>query len=76
MHTTVKQLIEKLNALPADALALVDGYEGGFADIGTIKKNSVALNVHKEDYYGPHEQTNTANTPAIIIGRASNPNAG
>jgi len=53
---TVKELIEKLQQVDPDLKVVVSGYEGGFQD---VKYNpepfDLALNVHTEWYYGPHE---------------------
>jgi hypothetical protein len=56
---TVKQLIEQLQQLDPDIHVMTEGYEGGYKDahcnsIGDPRE--VALNVHTEWYYGPHEQ--------------------
>lgn len=69
----VKELIKHLENCDPETLILVDGYEGGFCDIGGIKKTKVELNVHSEDYYGPHDETPKANTEAYLIGRVTNP---
>lgn len=74
MHTTVSELIEKLKTFSPDTLVLVDGYEDGYADIGAITPSKVTLNVHKEEYYGPHDEIDGSNMSAIIIKRAPNPN--
>lgn len=74
MSTTVKELIEKLKTMPQEAIVLLDGYEGGLSDIGTIKTASVDLNVNKEDYYGPHEESDSGSTEAVLLHRAPNPN--
>lgn len=75
MKLTVKKLKELLINYPENLLVLVEGYEGGYSDIGEIKETKVKLNIYKEDYMGPHEETPTAQEPAIILLKASNPNA-
>lgn len=52
----VRELIEKLQACPQDLRVITNGYEGGFVDIDTVgEPRTIALNVNKEWYYGPHE---------------------
>lgn len=75
MRITVKELIEKLKSMPQEAIVLVDGYEGGLCDIGSIKACLVDVNIHSEDYYGPHEESSTGSTEAIVVRRAPNPNS-
>lgn len=75
MSTTVRELINKLQAMPQEAVVLVDGYEGGLSDIGAIKTTLVDLNVNKEDYYGPHEESSSGSTNAVLLRRAPNPNS-
>lgn len=72
---TVIELIEKLKKCPGNALVLVQGYEGGFSDIATLKETQVELNYYKEDWNGPHEETTNSNTSAILILRDKNPNS-
>jgi hypothetical protein len=62
-----KELIEKLSKYPSDTLVLVQGYEGGFSDIVTLKKTKVELNSYKEDWNGPHEETTDSNNSAVLI---------
>jgi len=69
---TVEQLISELQTLPPNLLVLVDGYEGGFCDIDSLKTMKVELNFHSEDYYGPHEETDKATVPAVKIIRTNN----
>ena len=64
---TIKELIEKLNSYPDNFRVLVDGYEGGFSEISEVKKTKVKFNVHPESYYGPHEDTEGADTDVVII---------
>lgn len=68
---TIKELKEKINSYPDDLRVLVDGYEGGFSEISEVKKTKVKLNIHTESYYGPHEDTEDADTEVIIIRRES-----
>lgn len=66
---TIKELKEKLNSYPDNLRVLVDGYEGGFSEISEVKKTKVRLNVHTESYYGPHDDTENADTEVLIIRR-------
>ncbi len=75
MPTTVGKLIQQLKLLPSETLVLVDGYEGGYADISKPKSVKVKLNVNQEDYYGPHEESIDADVNAIVIGRTPNQNS-
>lgn len=72
---TIKDLIEKLQALSPDTLVLIDGYEGGYSDIGNPRIISVRLNVHEEDYYGPHDIDDKADVKALLLPRSPNPNS-
>jgi hypothetical protein len=58
---TVKELIEQLQTLDPDLHVFVRGYEGGYDDAGPASSiMEVALDVHKEWYYGKHEEADTA----------------
>ena len=60
---TVKELIEQLQQLDPDLHVFVQGYEGGFDDAGPIGDiKEIALDYHKEWYYGKHEDANYNNT--------------
>lgn len=74
MELTVKDLIQKLSNFPSDLRVLVEGYEGGLSDILNIKQVQVALNQHKEDWLGPHEEDPNSKDNAVIILRSPNPN--
>lgn len=51
----VKELIEKLQALPPDMMVIVDGYEGGVNETSDVAVETIALNVNQEWYYGAHD---------------------
>jgi hypothetical protein len=68
---TIKELKEKLNLYPDDLSVLVDGYEGGFSEIAEVKKIKLKLNVHTASYYGPHDDTEDADTNVVVIRRRS-----
>ncbi len=72
---TVKELIQQLQKCDPETLILVDGYESGFSDISKIREIKVELNVHTEEYNGPHEETDKSNTKAYLLGRLPNPNS-
>ncbi len=56
----VKELIEQLQQLDPDLHVFVQGYEGGYDDVGPISNvMDIALNVHTEWYYGKHEDADT-----------------
>lgn len=51
----VKDLIEKLQALPQDAMVIGSGYEGGYVELDEVDAVTIAMDIHDEWYYGPHE---------------------
>ena len=54
---TVKELIEQLQKLDPDIHVMTGGYEGGYRDVNYGGGfTDVALNVHTQWYYGPHEE--------------------
>jgi len=55
---TVKELIEQLQQLDSELHVFVDGYEGGYDDIAISEVKDIALNVHKEWWYGQHDNAN------------------
>lgn len=69
---TVNELIQILSQLPKDQKILVNGYEGGFCDISSVRPIKVKLNVHTETYYGPHDDVDGADTEAFLITRIEN----
>ena len=54
---TVKELIEQLQQLDPDLHVFTVGYEGGFEDVHVGEEMEIALDVHSEWWYGPHEST-------------------
>lgn len=52
---TVKELIEKLQQLDPDIHVFTNGYEGGYCDVKISGLKEIALNRHKEEWLGPHE---------------------
>jgi hypothetical protein len=68
---TNKELKEILKSFPDDFRVLVDGYEGGFSEISTVAKIKVELDIHSESFYGPHDDTDNANTDVVVIRRVA-----
>ncbi len=54
-YMKVKELIEKLQELDPETRVMTSGYEGGYKDANVSDVCEIALNVHTEWYYGPHE---------------------
>ncbi len=52
---TVAELIEQLGKLDPTLRVVTHGYEGGYDDVDGFRELEIALDVHKEWYYGPHE---------------------
>lgn len=52
----VSNLIQMLQLMDPDAMVVVRGYEGGYKDVDCASNVKLALNVHKEWYYGRHEE--------------------
>ena len=69
---TVKELIEKLEVFEKDLPVLLDGYEGGLSEICEAKEISVDFNKNKEDYYGPHEESEDSKERVVHVSRFSN----
>lgn len=57
---TVGELIEQLQQLDPDIQVFTRGYEGGYEDVKINIEDirDIALGVHKEWYYGNHEDAN------------------
>ena len=58
---TIAELIAALQMLPQDVRVVVQGYEGGYADIeaANIAPLRLCLNYNEDIwYYGDHEQAN------------------
>lgn len=54
---TVRRLIKYLEQFPPSVRVVVDGYEGGYADIGVENKTIDLLIDHNiPSYYGAHEK--------------------
>lgn len=70
---TVEQLINELEKFPKNLPVLVNGYECGYCDISKVVPTKVKLNVHIEDFNGPHDETVDADTDVVRIVRIENP---
>jgi hypothetical protein len=57
----VKELIEQLSNLDPEVRVVKAGYEGGVTEVTGTGQCTIALNVNKEWYYGPHELVNEQN---------------
>jgi len=62
---TVAELIETLREFNPETRVVVDGYEGGYADVAVSETTPILLNVHHEWYYGEHD------IPGLVTGRAA-----
>jgi hypothetical protein len=54
----INELIEQLKNYPPDMRVILDGYEGGYADVISLHKKEIYLNVNSDIatwYYGSHE---------------------
>ena len=56
----VKELIEQLQKFDPETRVVRPGYEGGYQDVSESFEMELALFVHSEWYYGPHEDVATA----------------
>jgi hypothetical protein len=56
---TIKELIEQLQQLDPDLHVFTQGYEGGYHDAGVGDIQEIALDIHNEWYYGPHEDADS-----------------
>lgn len=52
---TVQELIKKLETLDPTLEVVLSGYEGGCSYLEHLTETTIALNVNKEWWYGPHE---------------------
>lgn len=59
---TVGELVAELQKLPPELMIVTSGYEGGYITLSSPVTIRLALNVHKEWYYGPHEQVQDYNS--------------
>jgi len=64
----VKELIQQLTQLDPEALVIVDSYEGGIIEPLSPREVEIVLDVHTEDYYGPHDLASPKETGIRIKG--------
>jgi hypothetical protein len=50
-----KELIEVLQKLDPETLVLVDGYEGGYTELNSIREQEVGAPIVREWYYGEYD---------------------
>lgn len=60
---TIQELIDALSKFDPNTPVVVRGYEGGYNDVTFVKKESIQLNVNKQDYYGAHGLTDEQYEP-------------
>lgn len=62
----VQQLIEKLKEHPPEMRVIVDGYEGGYTELESLKPTQIRLNVHSKDdwWFGRHDDADYP--PALV----------
>jgi hypothetical protein len=53
---TVAELITELTKLSPTLRVVTRGYEGRYRDVSKLEPLDLALNVHTEQYYGPHKE--------------------
>jgi hypothetical protein len=70
---TVEELRKTLERFPKGTRVLVEGYEGGYADIALVRNARVELSLHPEDYMGPHDESPTGTHEAALLIRQPNP---
>jgi hypothetical protein len=70
---TAKELLKILNTFPENQTVVVQGYEGGYCDIDSVKSIKVTLNHNTESWNGPHEDLADSANDVVFIRRAENP---
>ncbi|GMV33964.1 MAG: hypothetical protein DCC59_04500 [Chloroflexi bacterium] len=65
----VKDLLNLLSQMPADADVMVKGYEGGVDDVINVKLVNIKKDVNVEWYYGRHEADEDGGVQAVYIQR-------
>lgn len=65
----VKDLINLLSQMPAEADVVVKGYEGGVDDVVNVKVVKIKKDAHAEWYYGRHEVDEDGDVQAVFIQR-------
>ena len=62
---TIAELVEALQEFNPQTRVVVKGYEGGYDDIDVSDITPIFLNVHREWYYGKHDDS-TVETGNIV----------
>ena len=65
----VKDLLNLLSQMPADADVVAKGYEGGVDDVVNVKLVKLRRDVNGEWYYGRHEINEDGDVQAVFIQR-------
>ena len=69
---TVKELIDKLKTLPANAPVMVQGYEDGYDAVKSIREIRIIKNSGAQDWNGEYEEAGgddkNAVSAAVIMG--------
>jgi hypothetical protein len=65
----VKDLINLLSQIPAEADVVVKGYEGGVDDVVNVKLVKIKKDARAEWYYGRHEVDEDGDVQAVFIQR-------
>ena len=63
---TVKELIEKLQQLPADCPVFLDGYEDGYNEATDIRTKTVARQDAEEWFNGEFDDAEDGDTAILI----------
>lgn len=67
---TVRELIEKLQAMPQDVVVVVDGYEGGVEEPTQVRAAFITRNANEpEDWFFGHHEVAEAGEPVVYIER-------
>ena len=63
----IEQLISVLQKYDPKARVIVQGYEEGYCDIHSLKEVPIKLDVHSEDYNGPHEKVDKSDADETAV---------
>ena len=64
----VKDIIQKLQKMNPEDMAVVNGYEGGVNEISSVEPIKLKLNINSEWYYGKHEIEEDGDVSGVFIG--------
>ena len=64
----VKDIIQELSKHEPEAMVVMNGYEGGCTEVGSIYATRIKTNVNKEWWYGSHEEDENGDTDAVYLG--------